>query len=117
LGLKIYPRIKFQFDGRKRDLDVLIPDEAQRFGLVCQLKWLTQPGRISGVIYNDREISKGIDQAELAFEWVRSNLVQLSQRTDLPVDDLKRHDFVPMVMCKRTLASGYLRRLFRKLNS
>jgi len=26
--------------------------------LICQLKWLIQPGRISGVIYNDREIQK-----------------------------------------------------------
>ena len=109
LGLKIYPTIKFEVNGKKSDLDVLIIDEACQFGLVCQLKWLTQPGRIANVIYNDRDIKKGIDQAELALEWARSNLIQLSQRTNLPIEELRQYQFAPLVMCKSTLASSYLR--------
>jgi hypothetical protein len=110
LGLNIYPTIKFDFEGQKSDLDALIIDKTRRFGLICQLKWLIQPGRISGVIYNDREIQKGIEQAELALKWVRSNTTQLAQRIDLRTEDLTQYEFAPIVMCKSTLASGYVHR-------
>lgn len=109
LGLNVSRTIKFEFEGRKSDLDALIIDKPNRFGLVCQLKWLTRPGRISGVIYNDREIKRGIEQAELAIKWVRSNPEGLAQRIDLRGEDLTQYEFAPMVMCKSTLASGYLR--------
>jgi hypothetical protein len=110
LGLNIYPTIKFEFEGQKSDLDALIIDKNCRFGLICQLKWLIQPGRISGVIYNDREIEKGIEQAELALKWARSNPTGLAQRIDLRAADLTQYEFAPIVLCKSTLASGYLRR-------
>lgn len=110
LGLEIHSTVKFEFEGQKSDLDALIIDKARRFGLVCQLKWLMQPGRISGVIYNDREIKKGMDQAELAMKWVRSNPRGLAQRIDLREEELTQYEFAPIVMCKSTLASGYLRR-------
>lgn len=109
LGLKLYPTIKFEFNGQKSDLDALILDPSSHFGLVVQLKWLMQPGRISGVFYNDKEIEKGIKQAKLSFEWVRSNPVQLSQRVGLPEEELGRYEFRPMVLCKSTLTSGILR--------
>lgn len=109
LGLKVYPTIKFETSNQKSDLDMLIIDPALRFGLVCQLKWLTQPGRISSVLYNDNEIRKGIEQAQLAFEWVRSNPSQLLQRTGMSHEELGRYEFRPLVLCKNTLASGFLR--------
>jgi hypothetical protein len=109
LGLKIYPTIKFEFNGQRSDLDALILDPTSRFGLVVQLKWLIQPGRISGVFYNDNEIKKGIKQAQLSFEWVRSNPAQLSQRIGLSEEELGRYEFRPLVLCKSTLASGFLR--------
>lgn len=111
LGLEMYPTIKFEFNGQRSDLDALILDPSVRFGLVVQLKWLIQPGRISGVFYNDNEIRKGIQQAQLSFEWVRSNPAQLSQRTGLSEEALGQYEFRPMVLCKSTLASGFLREL------
>ena len=110
LKLKLCSTIKFEFEGQRSDLDALFIDEASNYGLVCQLKWLTQPGRVANVIYNDREIEKGIDQAQLALKWVQSNPRQLSERTGLSADVLARYEFAPVVMCKSTLASGYLRR-------
>ena len=109
LGLKVYPTIKFKFNGQSSDLDALIIDSSSHFGLVCQLKWLTQPGRISSVFYNDNEIKKGIKQAQLALGWVRSNPAQLSQRMGLSQEDMNQYEFQPMVLCKNTLASGFLR--------
>jgi hypothetical protein len=109
LGLKSYPTIKFEFNGQRSDLDVLILDPASCFGLVVQLKWLIQPGRISGVFYNDNEIKKGIKQAQLSFEWVQSNPTQLSQRVGLSEEELARYEFRPIVLCKSTLTSGFLR--------
>jgi hypothetical protein len=109
LGLKIYPTIEFEYNGQRSDLDALIIDPLSRFGLVCQLKWLTQPGRVSSVFYNDNEIKKGITQAQLALGWVRSNPALLSQRTGLSLGDLNGYEFQPLVLCKNTLASGFLR--------
>ncbi|MGH9932624.1 MAG: hypothetical protein ACREA9_25755, partial [Pyrinomonadaceae bacterium] len=91
-------------------LDALIIDVAARFALVCQLKWLTQPGRVATLLYNDREVVKGIAQAQLALQWVRSIPSQLSQHTGLSQEELARYEFAPIVLCKSTLASGFLRR-------
>jgi hypothetical protein len=109
LGLKLYPTIKFEFNGQRSDLDALMLDPSMRFGLVCQLKWLSQPGRISSVFYNDNEVKKGIKQAQLALDWVRSNPAQISQRTGITSEELSRYDFRALVLCKSTLASGFLR--------
>jgi hypothetical protein len=109
LGLKLYASIKFEFGGQKSDLDTLIIDPRARFALVCELKWLLQPGRISGVLTNDREIKKGIKQAKFALEWVRSNPSQLVQRTGFSPDELSEFEFRPLVLCKNTLASGFVR--------
>jgi hypothetical protein len=108
-GLKLYPRIKFEFGGQKSDLDTLIIDPKARFALVCELKWLLQPGRISGVLTNDSEIKKGIKQAQLALDWVRSIPSQLVQRTGFSREELSEFEFQPLVLCKNTLASGFLR--------
>lgn len=109
LGLKFYPTIKFEFDGQKSDLDAIFIDFESRFALVCQLKWLTQPGRVSSVLYNDNEIRKGITQAQFAVDWVRSIPSQLVQRTGFSREELGRLEFQPLVLCKNTLASGFLR--------
>jgi hypothetical protein len=109
LGLNLYPNIKFEFGGQKSDLDTLIIDPKAQFGLVCELKWLLSAGRISGVVANDSEIKKGIKQAQLALDWVRSIPAQLVHRTDLSADELSKFEFRPMVLCKNTLASGFLR--------
>lgn len=109
LGLKAYSAIKFEFDGQKSDLDALIIEPAARFGLVCELKWLSQPGRISGVVTNDNEIMKGIKQAQLALDWVRSIPSELVQRTGFSREELGELEFRPLVLCKNTLASGFLR--------
>jgi hypothetical protein len=108
-GLQLYPTIKFEFEGQKSDLDALIIDSESRFALVCQLKWLIQPGRISGVVYNDNEIRKGIKQAQLAFNWVRSIPSQLVQRTGFTREEFGQLELRPLVLCKNTLASGFLR--------
>jgi hypothetical protein len=110
LGLKVYPPIKFKFGERRGDLDSLILDERARFGLVCQLKWLTIPGRIAQGIYNDKEIEKGIIQAQSALAWVTSNPPQLRGHTGLSSDELRQYEFKPLVMCKRPLPSGLLGR-------
>jgi hypothetical protein len=109
LGLKLYANIKFEFGGQKSDLDTLIIDPKARFALVIELKWLLQPGRISGVLTNDREIKKGIKQAKFALEWVRSNPSQVVQRTGFSPDKLSEFEFRPLVLCKNTLASGFVR--------
>jgi hypothetical protein len=45
----------------------------------------------------------------LALDWVRSVPSQLVQRTDLSREELSEIEFRPLVLCKSTLASGFLR--------
>jgi hypothetical protein len=103
LGLDVYPRIGFELNGHSGDLDLLVLDQRTAFGLVCELKWLTIAGRIWQRDNNDKEIAKGIKQAELACEWVKSNQPQLTQHTGLSQGELSRYEFRPIVMCKKSL--------------
>ncbi len=100
LGLNVYPRIKFEFNGHRGDVDVLVLDQRAAFGLVCELKWLTIPGWIGQADNNDKEIARGIKQAEFACGWVKSNQPQLTQHTGLSQGELSRYEFRPIVMCK-----------------
>lgn len=108
-GLKSYSSLEFQLAEQQGNLDLLLIDCSDRFALVCELKWLLQAGRISGVIANDNEIRKGIKQAQLAWDWVRSKPPQLVQRTGFSQHQLDQIEFRPLVLSKNTLASGFLR--------
>jgi hypothetical protein len=105
-GLDFYPPVKFEVSGKKSDLDMLLLDRKARFGLACQLKWLTMPGRIAAALYNDKEVEKGIEQARLAMEWIALLPQRLSQYTGLSTDELRLYEFRPVVLCKNTLPSG-----------
>lgn len=105
-GLDFYPPVKFEISGKKSDLDMLLLDRKAHFGLVCQLKWLTMPGRVATALYNDKEVEKGIGQARLAMEWIDSFPQRLSHHTGLSIDELRLYDFRPVVLCKNTLPSG-----------
>lgn len=108
LGLRMYPRLQFEINGQRGEIDLLMLDQRAAFGLVCELKWLTIPAWPWQAENNDKEIAKAIKQAERACEWVKHNHPQLSQRTGLSKGELSSYEFRPIVMCKKTLASGLL---------
>jgi hypothetical protein len=104
-GLKAFGPIKFVHNGKQSDLDLLILDEENRFGLGLQLKWLNHPDRIRDVKYADKELRKGLDQAELALRWLNDHPAKLRELTGLSLKDLKPYEFRSMVLSKNTLGS------------
>ena len=108
LKLDCFPQINFKFENKPGDIDLLIMDPNSRFGLVCQLKWLTSTDDVKGVASDDKQIGEGIEQAARSLRWVRSSLDVLAQRIQINLDDLRQYEFQPLVISKDSLASGYL---------
>jgi hypothetical protein len=106
-GLRVFGPIKFAHAGRRSDLDLLILDRESRFGLGCQLKWLTHPDRIRDVSYADDELLKGVAQAELSLEWLNSRPGRLEELTELTAEELADVEFRAAVLSKNTIGSTW----------
>ena len=109
-GLKSFGPMKLVHNGKHSDLDLLVLDAENRFGLGMQLKWLNHPDRIRDVKYADKELDKGLDQAELALEWLNSRPNQLLNSTGLSLKELEAFEFQSIVLSKNTLGSTSTRR-------
>jgi hypothetical protein len=107
-GLKVDGPVSFTHTGRTSDVDLLILDIGARFGLGCQLKWLTNPDPVSEVKYTDVELQKGLDQAAFTLEWLNSRPDELRQLTGLPAQELGKYEFKAMVLSKNTIGSGWV---------
>lgn len=107
-GLDPYGPIKFSFGSKSSDLDLLVFDHTAKFGLGCQLKWLTTPDRIRDVKYTEHELEKGLTQAELSLRWLNSLPVELPRMTGLASDELREYEFQAVVLSKNTIGSGWV---------
>lgn len=108
LGLKCFSDIKYKLNNTPGNVDLIIIDEKLKFGLVCELKWLTTTDDVKGTKNNDEQIIVGIGQAERALDWVQKNIVLLADRINFNADELKQFKFKPLVICKDTLLSGFV---------
>jgi len=106
-GLDSYGPTRFSFENKHGDIDLLILDRTARFGLCCQLKWLTGPDRIRDVKYTENELRKGLQQAELSLKWVTSSPANLQTLTGLGSNELQEYEFKAMVLSKNTIGSGW----------
>lgn len=106
-GLICIPNIKFEHEGKPRNIDLLVLDENRQFGLVCELKWLTPTDDAKGVFYSDQELEKGADQASISKKWVDQNRSELARQTDFPLHQLRNVEFKPIVISKESLLSGF----------
>jgi hypothetical protein len=104
-GLRSFGPIKVQQDGKQSDLDLLVIDDANKFGLGFQMKWLNHPDRIRDVKYVDAELLKGLDQAELALRWLNSRPNRLNELIGLSADEVSKYEFQTAVLSKNTLGS------------
>lgn len=88
------------------DIDLLVLDKKDRFGIAFQMKWIIEPDRIKDICYFDEEIITGQKQAERVDEWMggQSNELKiLSKKLDVNLKDFK---IVSMVLSKNLLGSG-----------
>jgi len=107
-GLASYGPIGFSLGAKRSDLDLLVLDHATKFGLCCQLKWLTTPDRIRDVQYTENELNKGLAQAQLSLRWVTSLPVELEGLTGLSGHELRQYKFRAVVLSKNTIGSGWV---------
>jgi hypothetical protein len=94
----------------RTDLDLVIVDRVRRFGLGCQLKWLTAPDRIRDVEYTDKELSVGVDQAELSRRWLATKPESLAIRVGIPTEEIAETRFEVAVLSKNTIGSSVVYR-------
>ena len=107
-GLSPYGPIKFNFDSQGSDLDLLVLDRTTKFGLCCQLKWLTTPDRIRDVKYTEDELNNGLAQAQLSLRWITSLPAELQSLTGLCSHELQQYKFQALVLSKNTIGSGWV---------
>ena len=107
-GLHATGPFRFEHCNQRSDLDLLVVDQARCFSVAFQLKWLKPPEDVRDREYNDRELRKGIEQAELALKWLRSAPSELSSSSGLSADVLKKFDYRALVLSKNTLGTGGL---------
>lgn len=106
-GLSTHGPMKFTLDSQNSDLDLLVLDQREKFGLCCQLKWLTTPDRIRDVEHTENELSIGLKQAQLSLRWVASLPTELSAQTGVSHDELQQYEFRTLVLSKNTIGSGW----------
>lgn len=92
--------------GEFGDIDLLVIDQVEKFGIVFQLKWLAAPDRINQVGHAAKELQRGIDQAKKALDWIRSNSAALSSKTGIGVTEISEIEFEGIVLSMNTTAGG-----------
>jgi len=107
-GLSSYGPINFTLGSQSSDLDLLVFDCSSKFGLCCQLKWLTTPDRIKDVQYTEKELNNGLTQAQLSLRWVTSLPVELQSLIGLSSHELGQYEFQALVLSKNTIGSGWI---------
>lgn len=107
-GLASYGPIGFSLGDKGSDLDLLVLDRTAKFGLCCQLKWLTTPDHIKDVQYTESELNNGLIQAQLSLRWVTSLPVKLQDLTGLSSHELQHYEFQALVLSKNTIGSGWV---------
>lgn len=105
-GIEVFGPLKFTMDGKPGDLDALLLDERNGFGLACQLKWLVEPDRIKDVVYACKELQKGLDQADRSLQWLKANFVDVARRIDWKGRDLASFQFEGAVISRQFMGGG-----------
>jgi hypothetical protein len=87
------------------DIDLLLIDFKNNFGLSIELKWLTQSNRPIDYELVDKELSKGQKQAFLCEKWINNNKKELADKINLNVDKILKINFKSIVLSKNSIGS------------
>lgn len=88
------------------DIDLFLWDEQDAFALICQLKWLTPPDRISQLHSLCNELQKGIQQCQTSLNWAVNNKDVLANKMNLKRDFFKEMEFRSILMSKNSTGGG-----------
>lgn len=106
--LECFSNINYKSNNEQGNVDLLLIDKRMKFGLICELKWLTPTDDVKGTKYADDQIITGVGQAERGLKWILNNINHLAERINYKVDELKKFEFKSLVICKDTLLSGFV---------
>ncbi|MDD2424325.1 MAG: hypothetical protein PHG34_08965 [Candidatus Cloacimonetes bacterium] len=98
----VYPKaIKIE----KTDIDLLLIDFKNKFGLAVELKWLTLPNRSMDYYLINEQLSKGQKQALYSENWVNKNRKKLANKIALKNSSLIDIEFRSVVLSKNSIGS------------
>lgn len=105
-GIESQPNVSFSQDGKPRDIDLLVLDSKSGFLLAIELKWHIGPDRVREVLDFDKELEKGLTQAQAAKEWLALNKAYLQKAFSIyQIEDVQIES---LVLSKNSLGSGIL---------
>lgn len=106
LNFQIVGPLNYVHGGKQGDMDLLILSKAERFGLVCELKWLTRPQGIAKEFEYRKMLEKGREQAQRAKLWVETCPKVLEDRSGISAPELVEFEYAPLVLSKTLLDSS-----------
>ncbi len=96
IGFKVYGPLNYE----KGDLDLIVLDEKERFGIVCELKWPMSPDGLAQEFRVRTELLDGRSQIERALRWIRNSLPELASRLKVDESYLLNFELKPLVISK-----------------
>jgi hypothetical protein len=106
IGLVAHPNLKFKRP-QEGDVDILLLDPVNFYGLACELKWLAGPDRIKDVEL--RHLTKAFTQAEKNKAWISGQPTELAEKINMKVDDLMQFEIEHLIICRNSTVNGVLR--------
>jgi len=92
----------------KTDIDLVLVDRIDRFGLILQLKWTAPPMVMKNMqtVYTD--LRDGIRQAEESLAWLREDPVRLTKHISIEHDLARKFQFEALVVGKHNMGMSRL---------
>jgi len=106
LGWRNVLDVDFEHHGQKGQIDLVVIESKQRFGVAFELKWLTGPDTASEMRVFEAEIQKGTKQAKLAAQWLNSRTDTVAKRLSIAESELEGFAFESIVMTRPAFGSG-----------
>lgn len=103
--LKILPRLNVQ---NKTDLDLLVLDVPNKFGLAVQLKWPYGPAYYRDMQKVWEEFDKGVEKLSLTLPWLRGIPQVVVQKSGLRAEQLREFRFESLLLSKNSTGFGWL---------
>lgn len=104
-NIVVLPRINVQ---NKTDLDLLILDVPNKFGLALQLKWPYGPAYYRDMKKVWEEFSKGLEKLRLTLPWLREIPDVLIRKSELSEAQLREFRFEAMLLSKNSIGFGWI---------
>lgn len=88
------------------DIDLLVIDKNDKFGLILQLKWVVPPHWLKNMQTVCEELEDGISQSKKALAWINKRDPSLQERLSISKEELEQLEFQSLVVGKHSMGMG-----------